>query len=96
MERDGRTTDGSSTADAALLCLRGEIGTLEAALHESEARNASLESLISALIAYVLWGLLPLYILTVKDVSSYEVLVQRVIWAVPFGAQCLLVGQPRT
>ena len=48
--------------------------------------QAKRNGLISALIAYVLWGLLPLYFLTVKDVASFEVLVHRVIWAVPFGA----------
>ena len=49
---------------------------------EQQTRNG----LISALIAYGLWGILPLYFLIVKEVSSYELLVHRVIWAVPFGA----------
>lgn len=49
---------------------------------EQQARNG----IMSALIAYVIWGFLPLYFLLVKDVSSMEVLVHRVIWAVPFGA----------
>jgi chloramphenicol-sensitive protein RarD len=49
---------------------------------EEQARNG----LISALIAYGLWGLLPLYFILVKEVGTFEVLVHRVIWAVPFGA----------
>jgi chloramphenicol-sensitive protein RarD len=49
---------------------------------EQQTRNG----IISALIAYGLWGILPLYFLIVKEVSSYELLVHRVIWAVPFGA----------
>jgi chloramphenicol-sensitive protein RarD len=49
---------------------------------EQQTRNG----LFSALIAYGLWGILPLYFLIVKEVSSYELLVHRVIWAVPFGA----------
>jgi chloramphenicol-sensitive protein RarD len=49
---------------------------------EKQARDG----IISALIAYLSWGVLPLYFILVKDVSSLEVLVHRVIWAVPFGA----------
>lgn len=49
---------------------------------EQRGRNG----LISALVAYGLWGILPLYFIVVKEVASYEVLVHRVIWAVPFGA----------
>jgi len=44
------------------------------------------DGVISALIAYLLWGFLPLYFIVVKDVPSLEVLAHRVIWAVPFGA----------
>jgi len=44
------------------------------------------DGLISALIAYLLWGVMPVYFVAVKEVSSLEVLVNRVIWAVPFGA----------
>jgi chloramphenicol-sensitive protein RarD len=49
---------------------------------EKQARDG----LISALIAYVLWGFLPLYFILVRDVGSFEVLAHRVMWAVPFGA----------
>ena len=53
---------------------------------EETPEQATRNGLVSALIAYGLWGFLPLYFLLVKDVSSWEVLVHRVIWAVPFGA----------
>lgn len=49
---------------------------------QERARNG----IIAALIAYVSWGVLPLYFILMKDVSSLELLVQRVIWAIPFGA----------
>jgi chloramphenicol-sensitive protein RarD len=49
---------------------------------EQQARDG----ILSALIAYLLWGFMPLYFILVKDVASLEVLAHRVIWAVPFGA----------
>jgi len=54
---------------------------------EEQARNG----LIAALVAYGLWGFLPLYFILVKGVAPLEVLVHRVIWAVPFGALILQV-----
>ena len=42
--------------------------------------------MISAFIAFVLWGLFPIYFAIVIDVPPLEVLVHRIIWAVPFGA----------
>jgi len=54
------------------------------------------EGLVSALIAYGLWGFLPIYFVLVRDVQSFEVLIHRVIWAVPFGALIIhLRGQWR-
>ena len=49
---------------------------------EQQARNG----LIAALVAYGLWGVLPIYFVAVRDVDTMEVLVHRIIWAVPFGA----------
>jgi len=55
--------------------------------HSSETPAQQVrDGLLSALIAYVLWGLLPIYFVMVKEVGSFEVLVHRIIWAVPFGA----------
>lgn len=36
--------------------------------------------------AYILWGLLPLYLIWLISVPSLEVLAHRIVWAVPFGA----------
>ncbi len=44
------------------------------------------DGLVSALIAFFLWGIFPLYFIVVIDVSAIEVLAHRIIWAVPFGA----------
>jgi len=49
---------------------------------EQQTRNG----LIAALVAYCLWGVLPVYFVAVRDVDTLEVLVHRIIWAVPFGA----------
>lgn len=44
------------------------------------------DGVIAGLIAYTLWGVLPVYFKLVASVSSSEVLAHRIIWAVPFGA----------
>lgn len=41
---------------------------------------------IAGLIAYTLWGVFPVYFKLVEVVAPTEVLVHRVVWAVPFGA----------
>jgi len=38
------------------------------------------------LIAYTLWGIFPVYFKWIDTVAPTEVLVHRVVWAVPFGA----------
>lgn len=48
------------------------------------------DGLIAALVAYVMWGVLPVYFKVVGDVSALEVLVHRIVWAVPFGAFIIL------
>jgi chloramphenicol-sensitive protein RarD len=44
------------------------------------------DGVIAGLIAYTLWGILPIYFKLVESVSSTEVLLHRIIWAIPFGA----------
>jgi chloramphenicol-sensitive protein RarD len=44
---------------------------------------------LAALIAYVLWGVFPIYFKLVQAVPPTEVLAHRIIWAVPFGALIL-------
>ena len=41
---------------------------------------------IFALLAYTMWGVFPVYFKWIDSVAPTEVLVHRVIWAVPFGA----------
>ena len=52
--------------------------------------NASRNGLASALLAYLMWGLLPIYFKLVSSVAPAEVLAHRVFWAVPFGALIIL------
>lgn len=49
------------------------------------------EGLTAALISYTLWGFLPIYFKIVETVPAAEVLVHRVIWAVPFGLPIVLL-----
>lgn len=51
----------------------------------AEGRDAR-DGLIAGLIAYLLWGVLPVYFKIVGEVSPVEVLLHRIVWAVPFGA----------
>jgi len=53
--------------------------------------DESRSGLIAGLIAYSLWGVFPVYFKIVQDVALLEVLVHRIIWAVPFGALILEV-----
>ena len=47
------------------------------------------DGVIAALAAYLMWGFLPVYFVLVRDVDPTEVLANRIIWAVPFGALIL-------
>ena len=58
----------------------------------SDTRNG----LMAGLVAYLIWGFLPVYFVTVAAAAPAEVLAHRVLWAVPFGALILtLRGQWR-
>jgi chloramphenicol-sensitive protein RarD len=52
-------------------------------------RESQREGVMTALIAYVLWGVFPVYFKLVQAVPPTEVLVHRIVWAVPFGALIL-------
>ncbi|MBN1239137.1 MAG: EamA family transporter RarD [Gammaproteobacteria bacterium] len=67
----------------------------------------SRDGLAAALVAYTLWGFLPIYFKIVQQVPPFEVLAHRIIWAVPFGLPIILLrrqwpevvralGTPRT
>lgn len=49
---------------------------------EDRARNG----VVAALLAYTMWGFLPIYFKIVEAVPSLEVLSHRILWSVPFGA----------
>ena len=49
-------------------------------------RNDARDGVVAGLIAYTIWGVLPVYFKLVATVTPLEVLLHRVIWAVPFGA----------
>lgn len=53
--------------------------------NEPVASQRLREGLISALLSYSLWGGLPIYFKLVDTVPAAEVLVHRIVWAVPFG-----------
>ncbi|GJL95008.1 MAG: membrane protein [Hyphococcus sp.] len=42
--------------------------------------------LLAGVFAYSLWGLFPIYLKALDDVSVFEILAHRIIWSVPFGA----------
>jgi chloramphenicol-sensitive protein RarD len=48
--------------------------------------NPSRQGFIAALICYLLWGVFPVYFKWLESVPATEVLLHRIIWAVPFGA----------
>lgn len=50
--------------------------------HEDRTRNG----FVTALLAYTMWGFMPIYFKVVAAVPALEVLAHRVVWAVPFGA----------
>ncbi len=55
--------------------------------HPGEFSDAEVRSgVILGLIAYSLWGVFPVYFKWIESVAPTEVLVHRVVWAVPFGA----------
>jgi chloramphenicol-sensitive protein RarD len=47
------------------------------------------DGLIAGLVAYLIWGILPVYFKVVGAADPLEVLTHRVIWAIPFGAVIL-------
>jgi len=50
------------------------------------SRNDTRDGILSGLIAYTIWGLLPIYFIVLQSIAPVEVLAHRIIWAVPFGA----------
>lgn len=53
--------------------------------------NDKRDGLIAAFLAYLMFGVLPVYFKVLADVGALEVLVHRIVWAVPFGALIIFV-----
>ncbi len=47
------------------------------------------DGIIAGLVAYLIWGFLPIYFKTIAAVGPLEVLSHRILWAIPFGAAIL-------
>ena len=47
------------------------------------------DGVVAGLVAYLIWGCLPVYFKTVASVDPLEVLSHRIVWAIPFGAAIL-------
>lgn len=54
---------------------------------EEQRRNG----LAAALVAYSIWGFLPVYFKFVQTVPALEMLAHRIVWSVPFGAAIVLL-----
>lgn len=54
---------------------------------EDRVRNG----VVAALIAYTMWGFLPIYFKVVATVPAIEVLAHRIVWGVPFGAIIIIL-----
>ncbi|MFK7958825.1 MAG: EamA family transporter RarD, partial [Lysobacterales bacterium] len=52
---------------------------------DSPASDLARQGLMAAIVAYLMWGFMPLYFRWVVTVPALEMLAHRVIWAVPFG-----------
>ncbi|MEM9421654.1 MAG: EamA family transporter RarD [Pseudomonadota bacterium] len=51
----------------------------------SSSGDKTQQGVIAALLAYSLWGLLPVYFIFARSISSEEILTHRVLWSVPVG-----------
>ena len=48
------------------------------------------DGIVAGLVAYSIWGFLPIYFKLVGEVPSLEVLLHRIVWSMPFGALIIL------
>lgn len=48
------------------------------------------QGLAAALVAYLMWGLLPIYFIWLHAVAPLEVLAHRIVWAIPLGIVIVL------
>ena len=72
----------------------GATPAAHAAGQSPEAHKAATRGFLFALSAYLMWGVLPLYMKAVAHIPPVEVVAYRVVWSVPLaGALLLLLGR---
>ena len=54
--------------------------------HDTSTR---MDGVVAGLVAYFIWGFLPIYFKVTEHVEPLEVLAHRIVWAIPFGALIL-------
>ncbi len=52
-------------------------------------RHTAIDGIVPGLVAYLIWGFLPVYFKLTQHVDALEVLAHRIVWAIPFGALVL-------
>ncbi len=56
---------------------------------ENKAATPGMDGIVPGLVAYLVWGFLPVYFKLTEHVDALEVLAHRIVWAVPLGALIL-------
>ena len=59
-------------------------------------RSDTRDGVVAGLLAYLIWGIMPVYFKTVAAVDPFEVLAHRIIWAIPFGALIIFLRRQGT
>ena len=57
----------------------------------AENKSSAADGIVPGLVAYLIWGFLPIYFKVTQHVGAFEVLAHRIVWALPFGALILLL-----
>lgn len=57
---------------------------------QTPGSDAARAGVVAGLVAYILWGVFPVYFKLVASVSPLEVLAHRIVWALAFGALIIL------
>lgn len=57
---------------------------------QPETKNPAVRGFLFALSAYLLWGMLPLFLKLVDHIPAGEVVAHRIVWSVPIAAAVLL------
>ncbi len=57
----------------------------------AENKSTTPDGIVPGLIAYLIWGFLPIYFKLTQHVDAFEILAHRIVWAIPFGALILSV-----